>query len=397
MRILTVHNRYRHLGGEDLSSAHEDTVLRDHGWVVDRYTDTNARLEEVSSLAAAASTIWNEPSRRAIVARIREFKPDLLKIHNTMPLISPSVYFAAQATGVPVVQVLHNYRLVCAAGTLARNGVVCEDCLNTRIPIPALRHACYRQNRAATAAVATMHVVHRGLGTWQRRIQRYIALTGFAKEKFIEAGFPAEKIRVKPNFAWDRGVGAGQGGYALFVGRLSREKGLHILLEAWRTLKWPLVIIGEGPMLAEARETIASLNLSGIELRGVVPNEGVLEAMGQARCVVFPSIWYEGMPRTIIEAFAAGTPVIGSRLGAMQEMIRDGVNGFTFEPSNAAALAAHVDAVMRNDDLAGRLRAGARATYEANYTPEINYQHMVRIFSEVVEDAGRMELFRGPV
>jgi glycosyltransferase involved in cell wall biosynthesis len=208
-RLLLVHNRYRLRGGEDAVYAAEMSLLRERGHAVNAFEESNDRIEQMNSFAAAAGTVWSSKPARSLVELIHRHAPDVVHFHNTFPLISPAAYYAVQREGVAVVQTLHNFRLLCPGATLFREGAVCEECIEKKSLLPALTHACYRGSRSATAAVATMLSVHRAAGTWQRRVDLYIALSEFARRKFIEGGLPASRIVVKPNFVSpDPGVGA---------------------------------------------------------------------------------------------------------------------------------------------------------------------------------------------
>lgn len=270
--------------------------------------------------------------------------PQVVHFHNTFPLISPAAYYAARAANVPVVQSLHNYRLLCANATFYRNGHVCEDCLGAFAPWRGVAHACYRDSRAASSVVAAMLAFHRARGTWVDLVDAYIvALTADACDKFVRGGLPAERLITKPNVVYpDPGQGPGLGGYALFAGRLVAEKGVATLLSAWQHLADPppLKIAGAGPM-ADAVTKVAS-RCRAIEWLGEVSNARVEALMKDAHVLVVPSVWYEGLPRVIAEAFAVGLPVIASDLGAMSSLIEHQHNGLHFRPGDAADLADQV-------------------------------------------------------
>ena len=256
MRILSVHNRYQIRGGEDESRQSEENLLREMGHQVEVYEEHNDRISTMNPLRVASKTIWSQESHQITKRRLKEQHHDIIHVQNFFPLISPSVYYAAKEQGVPVVQTLRNYRLLCPNALFFRDGQVCEDCLGKFVPLPGVIHGCYRESRVASTAVASMITVHRTLRTWVDMVDIYIALTEFARQKFIEGGLPAEKIVVKPNFVNpDPGVGKGSGGYALFVGRLSVEKGLDTLLAAWEKLsqQMPLKIVGEEPSCSPSR------------------------------------------------------------------------------------------------------------------------------------------------
>ena len=390
-KILMVHNRYRQPGGEDAVFAAETEILRKHGHEVVEYLDDNRRIEGLNPLVAAANTVWSYGSREKLSQVLRETKPDVVHFHNTFLQISPAAYYACWETAQPVVQTLHNYRLLCPVATFFRDGHVCEDCLDRTPPWPAVLHGCYHNSRMQTAVVAAMLVFHRLLKTWQNQVHVYIALTEFVRRKFIEGGLPEEKIVVKPNFVYsDPGIREGKGEYVLFVGRLSPEKGIKTLLWAWQYLqKIPLKIVGDGPLMDEICAYVKMHKLEWVELIGRCNHGGVLELMKGARFLVFPSEWYEGFPVTIAETFACGVPVIASRLGAMAEIVDDGRTGLHFEPGNSEDLAAKVKWAWTHLDQMQQMGREARAEYEAKYTAERNYKMLINIYEKAIEQHKR--------
>jgi glycosyltransferase involved in cell wall biosynthesis len=385
MRILLCHAYYQQPGGEDQSFEAEAALLEAHGHEVQRYTQHNDAVEKISRLSLAAKTIWNRTTHRELTGILREFQPEVLHCTNTLPLISPSAYYAARAQGVAVVQSLRNYRQICPGSLLMRDGQVCEDCVGKLLATSAVRHGCYRGSRLATAVVAGMNAFHRLLGTWSSAVDLYFTLSEFAKSRFVSAGWPAEKIVVKPNFIDpDPGLGRGSGKYAVFVGRLSPEKGISTLLDAWRQLPEPipLKIVGQGPCEGEIQAFAAAH--PHVELVGRKPLQEVLDLIGEASFLVMPSIWYETFGRTIIEAYAKGTPVIASRLGAMQELVDDGSTGLLFNPGDAADLATKVQCLWRDPRRREDMRHAARAEYEQHYTAEPNHERLLDIYHQAI-------------
>jgi glycosyltransferase involved in cell wall biosynthesis len=384
MRILVVHNRYLHSGGEDSVVDSEMKLLADHGHDVELYTRDNADIETMNRAALAIGTVWSRSSARMIEDRIAAFRPDILHAHNTFPLISPAAYWVAHSLAVPVVQTLHNFRLICPQAMLLRDGKVCEACVG-RVPWPAVRYGCYQGSRTRTAAVASMVALHRGIGTWRGRVSRYVALNDFCRQKFIEGGLPADRIVVKPNFVAAPPCGSqrSRSGF-LFVGRLSPEKGVAVLADATaRTPGAALRVAGTGP----AGQLLAGV--SGVDMLGAVPAERVMDEMAAALALVLPSIWYENFPRTLVEAFASGLPVIASRLGAMAELIEDGRTGLLFEPGSADDLAQRLRWASAHPGRMAEMGRQARAVYDAHYTASANIRRLIEIYQDARADAIR--------
>jgi glycosyltransferase involved in cell wall biosynthesis len=384
MRILSIHSRYQIRGGEDESREAEEGLLRNHGHQVAVYEESNERIAQVNQLQMALRTIWSQEAYATVRSKLAHSPYDLVHVQNFFPLISPSVYYAARAAGVPVVQTLRNYRLLCPNALFFRQGRVCEDCLGQPVPWPGVVHGCYRGSRPASGVVATMLTVHRALATWSKMVDVYIALTDFSRQKFIEGGLPAEKIVVKPNFvAANLEPGQGQGGYALFVGRLSPEKGLDTLLQAWDRVgtAMPLKIVGEGPLAPRVLE--ACERLPQVEWLGRRPLEEVYDLMGAASILVFPSEWYETFGRVAVEGFAKGTPAIAANIGAIAELVEHGRTGLHFRPGDAADLAAKVAWILAHPQELAQMRHQARLAFETRYTPQENYHRLMAIYEQV--------------
>ena len=394
MKVLLCHNYYQQPGGEDLSFETEARLLETRGHDVVRFTRHNDEIEGMSRMKTAACTLWNRRTYREVRAILRRQRPDVMHCTNIFPLISPSVYYAARAEGVPVVQSLRNYRLLCVNGYLLRNHRVCEDCVGKAVPWPAVVHGCYRQSRAGSLVVASMLVLHRAVRTWSRMVTRYYATTEFSRRLFVTAGIPADRIAVMPCFVDpDPGVGTGSGGYAVFVGRLSPEKGIEMMLSAWTRLsgRLKLKIVGDGPLAPMVRE--AAARSPHVEWLGYRKPEETLAVVGGASCLVMPSIWYETFGRTIIEAYATGTPVVASRFGAMAELVDDGRTGRLFEVGNADDLAAQVGRLLDDPRLLADMRQEVRREFEKKYAAEANYRALMDIYRDAMSSGcnGRTE------
>jgi len=388
MKILVVHNFYQQPGGEDTVFEAEKALLERHGHEVITFVEDNARLEGVNPLKVAANAIWSREAQRNIRKLIEQTRPDVVHFHNTFLRISPSAYYTVKEFGLPVVQTLHNYRLICPGSLIMRDGKVCEDCLRKIVSWPGVMHGCWRNSRSGTMVVAAMLTFHNILKTWENKVDVYIALTEFARKKFVQGGLPEEKIVVKPNFVHpDPGDGEHKGNFALFVGRLSAEKGIRTMLSAWRLLKnVPLKVVGDGPLMVEVKELIERERL-GIEVLGRRPREEVFSLMRQASFLLFPSEWYEGFPMTIAEAFACGLPVLASRLGAMAELVEDGRTGLLFELGNPDDLAEKVEWALTHPEEMKRMGKEARKEFEEKYTAEKNYKMLMEIYQLAIERA----------
>jgi glycosyltransferase involved in cell wall biosynthesis len=385
MRILLVHNYYLQPGGEDQVFSAETEVLRAHGEEVRTYTLHNNRTASMGRLSLASSTVWNRIVFRELTSLLQDYVPDIVHCHNTFPLISPAAYAAAGRLRIPVIQTLHNFRLLCLNGLFLRNGAPCEDCLGRAVAWPGVLHRCYRQSRQASTVVAAMLGIHRWCGTWQTAVDTYLAMSDFARAKFVAGGLPADRIVVKPNFlAHDPGTGAHQGAYALYVGRLSPEKGIASLVSVWERLaaRMPLRIIGNGPL-----ETLSLARQPGIEWLGWQPRERVLAAMKEASFLIFPTECYEGFPIVLLEAMATGLPIIASRRGALPEIVRDGESGVLVSSNDPEHwLEALRWAISHPDELALLGRRG-RLAFEGRYTEEAGYRQLAEIYSRTIERA----------
>jgi glycosyltransferase involved in cell wall biosynthesis len=387
MRILAVHSAYLGgVGGEDLVYKNETALLRRYGHEVFEYVDDNRRIPGLGTLRVGAGTIWSRSSYRSISKVLAECRPDIAHFHNTFPLISPSAYYAAKKYGAAVVQTLHNFRLLCPNGIFLREGKVCEDCLTKSIPYPGVLHGCYRNSRAASAGVASMVAVHRALGTWRHMVDIYLALSEFSRAKFVEGGLPTDKIIVKPNCVTDDpGPGTGDGDFALYVGRLSPEKGIATLLAAWETIgdRIPLKVVGDGPESARVRK--ATERVAGIERLGPQPYDKVMRLLKDASFVVIPSICYENFPLVAAEAFAAGTPVVASDIGSLVSIVESERTGLRFRTGDAVDLANKVSWLLENPGKLAAMRGQARSEFENKYSAAINYGYVMRAYERALE------------
>ncbi|MFY9809937.1 glycosyltransferase [Aquabacterium sp.] len=381
MKVLVVHNAYQIRGGEDSVVESEVNLLRAAGHEVHTYSRHNDEITLMSRPSAAFESLWSKQSSREVGNLLCKLEPDVMHVHNTLPLISPSVFWAARRAGVPCVMTLHNFRLLCPQAMFLRDGRVCEDCLGG-LPWRSVMRRCYRESSLQSAVLSAGVALHRGIGTYNQ-VDRFIALSQFARLKFIEGGLPSERIVVKPNFVEDhvtpRMTQQKNRLGGLFVGRLSAEKGVDVLISAADS--WPegtVDVIGHGPLEEDVR---ASRKLI---YQGSMPLHDVMRKMADAAFLIVPSICYENFPRTIAEAFCMGLPVIASRLGGMAEIIEDGVTGLLFEPGHAYDLAAKVKWAQSHPTEMTLMGRAARARYEKYYGSRTNLQQLESIYQSVI-------------
>jgi glycosyltransferase involved in cell wall biosynthesis len=389
MKVLVIHNSYQQPGGEDVVFAQECQLLRRCGHQVVTYERTNRELERMSSferLVAAKNMVSAKGSRQDIRDLLGAERPDVVHAHNTFMMVSPSVYEVCQEMHVPVVQTLHNFRLLCPAWSLFRDGHVCEECPTSGL-WRSVWHGCYHNSRATTAGVALMLQVHRLANTWNDSVDSYVALSEFARQKFIDGGLPPGKLQVKPNFVYpDPGERDCAGEYALYVGRLSPEKGVATLLAAWEMLATsiPLLIVGDGPLRTQLERECSEKNLPAVKFTGRLTGTETRDVIKRAAFLMVPSLWYECFPMTICEAFACGTPVLCSRLGGMQEIVTDNHTGMHFVPGDAVDLAEKVEWAWHNPARIAGMGKEARRDYESFYTAEHNYERLMQIYRETL-------------
>jgi glycosyltransferase involved in cell wall biosynthesis len=405
MRIVLVHNSYQQPGGEDVVFDLERQLLERAGHQVVVYRRSNWELEGSSAFRwpmQAINTIWSTDTRQAFAKVLAREQPQLVHIHNIFVMVSPSIYSVCKEAGIPVVQTLHNYKLLCPATNFFRNGKVCEECVKHSL-LRAVRYGCYRGSRPATATVALTLAVHRLANTWNDKVNVYIAPTDFARKKFLEAGLPAEKIAVKPNFVHpdpcskDAGATVGQRqpslserrrqeNYTLFVGRLSPNERVRTLLKAWERIpgRIPLRIVGTGPERAELEGEAAQRGLTSVSFLGQLSREATFAAIKGARFLIFPSEWYETFGLGIAEAFACGVPVISSRLGAMEEIVDNLRTGLHFTPGDPDDLATKVQWAWTSPKEMEAMGREARREYEAKYTAERNYPMLMEIYERAI-------------
>ncbi|MBI1767592.1 MAG: glycosyltransferase family 4 protein [Bacteroidetes bacterium] len=386
MKILLIHNKYKQPGGEDNVFESEGELLSKHGHFVERLVFENSTIRTfVDEYLSGLKAIYNPQSAWEFRDKIMHFNPDIIHVHNFVPLVSPAIFFVAKEFNIPIILTLHNYRLICPSATLVYKGKIYEQSIHSLFPVDAIMKGVYRNSKLQTAAVAIMVALHNLIGTWKNKVDFYITLSNFAKEKFRTSALaiPEERLVVKPNFVPDFGIGHSmRNDELLFIGRLVEEKGIQILLKAIKILQFNLTIIGDGPLrklVTDAAKTNPNIHYLGFQDKASIANH-----LKKCKALIFPSIWYEGFPLTILEAFSTGTLVIASRLGAMAEIIQDRVNGLLFEAGNEIALANKIVEMDAEPEWAKHLAENARLSYLQHYTPEKNYGLLVRIYSKAM-------------
>jgi len=391
MKILVVHNFYQQSGGEDTVFVAEKEMLSAHGHEVIEWTDTNARLNQVSKFSAAKNAIWSHNAVQRAENLIAQERPDVVHVHNTWMMLSPSIYSAFQKNEIPVVQSLHNYRLLCPNALFFRDNKVCEDCLNFGMSLPGIIHKCYRGSIMQTSLVAAMASYHWLIGTWQKQVDSYVATSEFARNKLIQGGLPPKKIIIKPNFLPDVNFRPNQiHKHVLYVGRLAPEKGIQTLDQAWRSPlleNIPLYVAGDGP----EKDSMLKLDLEKDSVRylGRIDRTFLDECIMQSRFVMIPSVCYENFPMSLLDAFRFGVPVIASRIGSLAELIRDGKTGLLFNPGDADDLAAKVNWLWNHPEESECMGRIARLEYEQKYTSDKNYQILIEIYKKAIAERSR--------
>ncbi len=401
LRVLVVHNRYRsgQPSGEDRVVNSEIGLLRAAGHDVTLFERRSDDIETMSLLERAMVPIrvpWNRSVRSELARQLREQRPDVVHIHNTFPLLSPSVVEACADVGVPAVATLHNYLQVCPRGTLYRNGHICTDCTH-KFPLASVRHGCYRDSRLATVPLMATTLVHRS--TWWSKVGRFFCISEAQRQTLVEAGMPADRLAVKHNFVVDPGVRrVGTGQHVLYLGRMAEEKGVRLLLAAWERLAAagglgiPLVLAGAGPLGDEvARWARDREDASYVGLLSPAESARLIAC---AAVVVAPSVWLETFGLAVVEAMAAGVPAVAAAHGAFVELIADGVCGALHRPGDAASLESCLRRVVLDADYNRALGLAARRRYETRFTPEIGLAALVGGYEAAIGGAVGCERVR---
>lgn len=388
-KVLIVHNYYQIPGGEDTVVKSEMDMLKDNGHEVllyMRHNDEIKKLNRVVRILSSLSYIFSIKTFLEVRKIIKKNSIDIVHVHNTFPLISPSVYYAAFSCKVPVVQTIHNFRMLCPSATFTRNSRICEDCTKNGLG-QALKYKCYRNSFSQTLAAVVILKIHRILGTY-KRINGYIALTNFNKNKIKKLVKDDEKIFVKPNFSREeiqKPSYENYKNYFVYIGRLDKLKGINLLINSWRSISHDeLYIIGDGPEKDNVAKLVKNNNITNIKLLGFMDRNEALNIVKQSKAIIVPSQWYEGFPMTIVEAYSMGVPVIGGNIGNLNSIIKDKFNGLIFKYDDSKELVSAVKKLETNENLISNLRKGAFKTYKDNYTEDKNYDLLYGIYNNLI-------------
>jgi glycosyltransferase involved in cell wall biosynthesis len=384
MKILIVHNFYKIPGGEDVVFRNETKLLRDHGHEVETLSFSNDDIDSgIKAAFFGFLSYYNLDSARKLEARIQKFRPDIIHVHNTFLIASPSIFFVAKKYKIPVVKTLHNYRLICPSTVLLHNDEVYENSIHKIFPLDAIMKGVYKGSRVQTAILAGMTGFHKLIGTWKNKVERYIVLTEFSKRKFLDSSLKvsSKKYVLKPNFIFDEGYEMNKEDYFLYVGRLSIEKGIDTIIEAFRGSDRHIRIIGDGDLRSKVEK--AARNNSNIHYLGSKPHNEVFDSLKKAKALIFASNWYETFGLTIIEAFSTATPVIISNMGGHREFVLDCENGIRFETNDPTDLRQKLS-MLDDVKFHRKLCENARKSYEEHYTPEKNYKTLISIYEDAI-------------
>jgi glycosyltransferase involved in cell wall biosynthesis len=398
VKILVINNSPRtgFPSGGYISAEKEFSLLESHGHTLVRVTPSNDEFRRgnmIKKLRTILEIPWSVSAYKQVKKLFEEHEPDIVHIHNVFPMLSPSIYYAVRQKDTPVIQTVHDFMFLCPTFFGVRDDAECRECKDGSF-FRSIRYGCFKNSRFQTIPIALMHKLHYTMKTFRKKIDAYICLTPSQRTILLRAGFDAKRMYMKPNFTEDTYSGKGYraGDYALFIGRLGREKGVKTLLHAWRNLgDITLKIVGDGPEGGELRSLAGELGLTNVEFLGYKEHAECLDVLGGSRFLLVPSIWNEGCPRVIYEAFSHFKPVIASNLGAMADLIEHGKTGFLVEPRNAEALADQARCLWNDPEKCKSMGLNARQEYETNYTPHQNYEMLMTIY-ETVMDLKRREM-----
>jgi glycosyltransferase involved in cell wall biosynthesis len=383
MKLLFVHNFYQIPGGEDSVFYNELKLLKIYGIDIETYTVHNKNINSyLSKISVIIFTIFNSVAFFKFYIYLSKLKPDIVHIHNFFPLLSPSIFWACKLKKIPVVHTLHNFRIVCPTATLMLDGQITEKSIN-RNSWWAIKKRVYKNSLVGTAVLSGMIEFNKFIGTWNNAVTKLIALTDFAKQKYIEAGISESKLVVKPNFVdGSTPPDFNKENYGIFVGRLSEEKGIEHLLKAWKNIDYPLLVVGDGPQ----KDLLINNSNSNVIYKGKLDKSDVMELVSKAKFLVMASTWYEGLPMVLVEALSVGTPCIVPNLGGMASVIKDNICGLRYQPNDIDDMRKTVNQLIADQELAERLAQGAYNEFMENYTPQKNYQQLIDIYQSAIQE-----------
>lgn len=389
MKILMIHNYLRPPSGENTVFEQESELLRAKGHKVVTYIRHNNEIEKMGGCSKALipfRAIWSSATYSDLTRIMEKEKPDVVHFHNIFPLISPAAYRACKNASVPVVQTLHNYRIVCPGALLFRNNRVCEECAGMKF-FSGIKYGCYRQSSIQTAGMAAIINFHRVINTWKESVDLYIALSDFAAVKYRQLGFPSESFFVKTNFLQNPVEPRyTDQGYGIYIGRLGEEKGVDTMLSALRNCPdMPFKVIGDGPVKELFLKTVHEYGLKNVEYLGVRSHKECMKYLLDASFLVLPSQCYEGSPMVLLEAMSAGKPAIVSNIGVLPLMIEDGFTGFTFSPGAVGELAEKIKRTYQRPDEARLMGKNSRVIFEERYTSEVNYRMLMEAYQKAID------------
>ncbi|GAB3264840.1 glycosyltransferase family 4 protein [Larkinella harenae] len=388
MKVLIIHNQYKYKGGEDSVVNNEAALLKSKGITVEILLFSNESFKNSSSniFKTITNTVYNLDSKKEIEKKIESFNPDVIHVHNLFYYASPSILFPAKKANIPVVMTIHNFRLICIGSTLLRNNEICEICVNKIIPLGGIINKCFQNSLLKSFQLTLVISLHKYFKTWNLYIDRYIFLTDFTKRKFIDSALKIspKTVTVKPNFIEDLGcnIDRKRENFFLFVGRLSKEKGIELLIESLKKRTYNIEIIGDGPLASDIEKI--SNELPNVKYLGKRDLKFIREKMMVCQALLFTSIWYEGMPMTILESFSTATPVIATDLDNINEIVVDGFNGLLFTKNKPEDLNEKIKKFLKLDKT--EMYKNARLDYENKYNSEANFHQLYTIYNDAISN-----------
>ena len=387
MNVLLIHNYYQNPGGEDKVFKNEYNLLKSNNVNVSKFIVNNNEIELNNKFMVGINSIWSFYYYKKLSKILKSNNYHIVHVHNTHAKLSPSIYYACKNYGIPVILTLHNYRICCPKATLFRKNNVCELCVKRHFPYHGIYYKCYHNSILHSIILSLSIAFHKKIGTYRQTINHYIALTNFSRNIFVKAGIPRKKISVKPNFiVSDSSFSKRNKKYFLFIGRITKEKGIKTLLRTWALNKdYPLKIVGDGDLKEYVKHEIKQKSLKNVEYIGHISSEDtIIKLLRNSYCLIVPSLWYEGFPMTIVESFNTGTPVIASNIGSLSEIVQHKNNGLLFMPDDAHDLSLKVKWAWNNENYINLYSINARKEYEKKYTSQENFNQLMAIYNKVI-------------